>query len=1373
CLLVLDDSQCVIRRKLVVAVEHKKAGGRGAAEAVAAYLREAAFTTLNRFVALKMLEARGLVQECVSKGDQSSGFKEFTGLAPGAVALPDHGYRMYIESLFDEIGREVRVLFDRRDPASLLWPRRQALHDLLAILNRAELVEVWAADETVGWVYQYFNSQEERRAMRDVSQAPRNSHELAVRNQFFTPRYVVQFLTDNALGRIWYEMRKGDTQLVEQCQYLVRRPEEIFLPEGEEAPEQESTDDLSQEELLKQPDYIAHRPKKDPRDLKILDPACGSAHFLLYCFDLLVTIYEEAWADEGSPSLEAAGRTLRQDYDSLDALRRDTPGLILRHNLHGIDIDARCAQIAAFALWMRAQRAYGDFGVVRDQRPPIRRTNVVVAEPMPGERNMLSDFAATLAPPLLAQLVEAIFHRMTLAGEAGTLLRVEDEIRDAIRKAREQWAKGPERVQLSLFGEAKRRKHQFDVSGIDDDGFWEETEQRIYEALSAYATQVTDGQGFGRRLFANDTEGGLAFIDLCRRRYDVTLMNPPFGAATDGSTQYLKKSYPTYAKNIACAFVERALRLLTADGILGAITDRALYFRKNYRPIRDLLLRHGALLFADLGWDVMDGANVEAAAFVCSRRRMAPAALFADVRTAGDRGSDLRTALRDRARLIPSDSLLEFPNSAFAHWVVPSLLRLFAACPSCRDAVFQARNGMSVCDSPRFVRLWWEVPVDRWGWVPFAHGGAFAPYYRPLYFVVNWRSDGAEIKQYIVQRYPYLEGDPKWVLKNEAMFFRPGLTYGKRAVVLSAQVMPKGCIFSDEGQSVFPYEDEDAFLVLAFLNSRLVRYIINSYCGQHKHSGYLNALPFPAFSPKLREDMARSATGSVSLARRWAARREEQSRLFVPSLVTGDSLRGALRASFSEMVADYAAWLKQALAMDQRIEAEAGLEASDRAEYEAAFGPSPLEMGGAGDPTPEAGPAEVGVTQTSEAASTQNDGPVEAIHLPSYQYGIAGELALRTGLPVERLPRSILSGALDELFLHASASTFVGLYMGFAFGRWDVRFATGNAEPADIGGSFERTPDAPPGVLEAAEVGYPLAVPASGILVDDPGHADDVIEHIREVLRVVWQGKAELIYREAVAILDPQSSAEGALRPWFRKHFFSDHIRRCSKSHRKAPIYWELAAPSGSYAVWLYYHRLTGDTFYKVLSDCVEPKLSHEERKLSHLRVEAGPNPTSSQRREIDTQGALAAELRAFQVEVERIAPLWNPDLNDGVLINFAPLWRLVRLRSWQRECKKVWDKLVKGDYDWSHLAMHLWPERVVPKCTEDRSFAIAHGLEEALWEEDEDGKWQPKEVSDEEIQTLVDERTSPQVKAALDDLLAAPAPATGGRRRQRRSKRS
>src|ERR1700734_3083837 len=111
------------RDKIIAAIAHKCAAGTTAMQAVTDYVRDASFTTLNRFVALKMLEARQLVQECITKGEQSAGYREFCGMAPGVALLPEAaGYRLYIESLFDEFSTEIKVLFDRRDPTAVLWP---------------------------------------------------------------------------------------------------------------------------------------------------------------------------------------------------------------------------------------------------------------------------------------------------------------------------------------------------------------------------------------------------------------------------------------------------------------------------------------------------------------------------------------------------------------------------------------------------------------------------------------------------------------------------------------------------------------------------------------------------------------------------------------------------------------------------------------------------------------------------------------------------------------------------------------------------------------------------------------------------------------------------------------------------------------------------------------------------------------------------------------------------------------------------------------------------------------------------------------------------------------------------------------------------
>jgi len=644
----LDAEQRVVRRKLVAAIRHRSSvfshqssAGRSSATdrrlttddtaaAVSSYVREAAFTTLNRFVALKMLEARGLVQECISRGEQSAGFKEFCGLAPGLVQLPDHGYRLYIESLFDELSTEVKVLFDRRDPHSVLWPSRATFERLLEILNAPDLslvvkggkssvvsrqssaadpgpttedrrpTTIWEQDETIGWVYQFFNGQEERRKMREESQAPRNSRELAVRNQFFTPRYVVQFLTDNTLGRIWYQMRRGETRLRE-LDYLVRRESSVVsrqssdgeslvvshqssagaIPADDRRP---TTDDAFADD--RRPTTDDQRPKKDPRDLRVLDPACGSGHFLLYAFDLLLVIYEEAWADPESPRSETTGRMLAEDYPSLEALRKAAPGLVLAHNLHGVDIDPRCAQIAQLALWMRAQRAYRDFGIERAERPPIRRSNIVVAEPLVADEETARAFVAKLDDPELGRVFMGLVESLGLAGDLGLLLRVEQ-----------------------LVGHQAERGQTGDL--------FAPPEGRIRAALDQFVRDESHAAPTRRRLFADDAAHGLALLGIAETTFDVVLMNPPFGAGSTRAKQAFEKAYPSTKNDVYAAFVERAIELLSAGGRVGAITSRTGFFLSSFQRWREetLLKTAPPVVFADLGAGVLDSAMVETAAY--------------------------------------------------------------------------------------------------------------------------------------------------------------------------------------------------------------------------------------------------------------------------------------------------------------------------------------------------------------------------------------------------------------------------------------------------------------------------------------------------------------------------------------------------------------------------------------------------------------------------------------------------------------------------------------------------------------------------------------------------------------------------------------
>jgi hypothetical protein len=267
------------------------------------------------------------------------------------------------------------------------------------------------------------------------------------------------------------------------------------------------------------------------------------------------------------------------------------------------------------------------------------------------------------------------------------------------------------------------------------------------------------------------------------------------------------------------------------------------------------------------------------------------------------------------------------------------------------------------------------------------------------------------------------------------------------------------------------------------------------------------------------------------------------------------------------------------------------------------------------------------------------------------------------------------------------------------------------------------------------------------VLVDDEGHADDLVVRVSNA--------AENIGGEV----------RHDLRRWLAHEFFPLHIKMYSKSRRKAPIYWQLATLSASYSVWLYIHAFTKDTLFRVQNDYVAPKLAHEERKLESM-IRERSTATARERKQLAQQELFVDELRGFLDEIKRVAPLWNPDLDDGVIINFAPLWRLVpHHKPWQKELKATWDALCEGEYDWAHLAMHFWPERVVPKCAADRSLAIAHGLEDVFWVAGADGKWKTRKVPTRSVEELVHERTSSAVKAALKNLLEAPSAAGTGRK--------
>ena len=263
--------------------------------------------------------------------------------------------------------------------------------------------------------------------------------------------------------------------------------------------------------------------------------------------------------------------------------------------------------------------------------------------------------------------------------------------------------------------------------------------------------------------------------------------------------------------------------------------------------------------------------------------------------------------------------------------------------------------------------------------------------------------------------------------------------------------------------------------------------------------------------------------------------------------------------------------------------------------------------------------------------------------------------------------------------------------VGVAFGRFDWRLATGEREPPPEPDPFDPLPAKSPGMLpDGAE---PFHV-HPGILVDDPGHPHDLAQLIEEVLARV------------------DVAAPNDVRRWLQRDFFPFHLQRYSKSRRKAPFYWPLATASGSYTLWVYYPSLGSQTLYTAVNDFVEPRLQQVGGNLSALRTKGSARTREDERR-FEALQTIELELIELSDTLLRLAPTYKPNHDDGVQITAAPLWPLFRHKPWRKVLKDTWEKLIKGDYDWAHLAMNYRLERVREKCKTDKSLAIAHGLED------------------------------------------------------------
>jgi hypothetical protein len=706
---------------------------------------------------------------------------------------------------------------------------------------------------------------------------------------------------------------------------------------------------------------------------------------------------------------------------------------------------------------------------------------------------------------------------------------------------------------------------------------------------------------------------------------------------------------------------------------------------------------------------------------------------------ATDKAAALLTAIHepDAARFkqrfdVKVTSFAFVPRTPFAYWVSEEILKIFKSFESLNHDGRLVVSTNPLNDDFRYVRAWWEVAARDLGhkWRPWAKGGAYSPFYYDIDTVICWDAHRSTYAGFLGT-----ENRPLERPASVQHFFRPALTWPRRTNGLSLRAMPKGCIFADKGPAVFVDNDnsEDLLALAAITNSHAFNLLVSlqlarTELAQSYEVGLIQSTPIPRLSSQDRGTLANLARRAWALKRSLNTRTEVSHAFLLPVLLQVDG--ADLNARAAGWAAHARGVVTELTAIRREIDARCfdlyGIDERDQRAIAEGFRKASEESAEEAD---------------CNSGSEMNDDE-------ETEYGV------------------------ESLELAAELASWS---VGVCFGRFDVRIATGTQAARPEPEPFDPLPARSPAMLaddDGPSVAgtpheYPLSFPEDGILVDDPGHARDLTAATRTVFDEVFGASADTWWADVGALLDPKGHD---LRSWFTSSFFEHHLKRHSKSRRKAPIIWELTIPSGRYRMWLNSHRLTRDSFFKIQNDVVAPKLAHEERRLVSLMQDVSASTSAKQRKETAEQEAFVGELRSFLDQVRSIAPLWNPTPDDGVVLSMAPLWCLVPLhKPWQRELKSKWDELAAGKYDWAHVAMHLWPERVVLKCTADRSLAIAHDLEDVFWAEGDDGKWARRSVPTRSVDELVRERSSVAVKAALKELSEASVP-NGSKARTRRS---
>ena len=720
-------------------------------------MEEVAYTWFNRFIALRFMEVNNYLPSHIRVfSDASGAFKpeilndvlhlDLPGLDSGKVAEyiesndTEALYRYLLLTQCNALNSALPVMFERMGGyTEMLLPNNILRQDSVLGHMVSDIPEGdWQdAVQIIGWLYQYYNTELKDDTFAQLKKNVKITKErIPAATQLFTPDWIVRYMVENSLGRLWLEGHPNAE---------LRGGWKYYLDEAE----QERSVEAQLAKLREEYKTIK------PEEIKVIDPCMGSGHILVYAFDVLMQIYTSAGWDQ-----------------------REAAQSILKNNLYGLDIDDRAAQLAYFAVMMKA-RQYDRRLLTRGIQPnifSIRESNGIQA--------MTIEYFHKNDPKLKAD-IERIITEMRDAKEYGSILNI-TPVDFAGLYAR--------------FDEIRNDINMMQLSALD-------------ELLPL-----------------------VKCAELLAQKYDVVVTNPPYmGSAGMGAKllEFVKKKYPDSKSDLFAVFIERCGMLAKRGGYQSMITQHAWMFLSGYERLRVKILASDIVNMAHLGpraFEDIAGEVVQTVSFVF-RRTNIPTYAGQYVRLIdflSERAKE-EAFLSGSCRLFSVKSKYALlPGSPIAYWVSKNVLSVYNHGVPLGE-IAAPRKGNSTSDNNRFLRFWAEIDVNKMNlhsseitiadsikrrWYPYNKGGGYRKWYGFNEYLVDWYNDAAAIRSIKTA-----------VIANYQYFMKPGLTWSTvSSNNFSIRQFGSGYIFDNGGCCIFDLGDKSDYL-LGLLNSEVFRYI--------------------------------------------------------------------------------------------------------------------------------------------------------------------------------------------------------------------------------------------------------------------------------------------------------------------------------------------------------------------------------------------------------------------------------------------------------------------------------------------------------------------------------------------------------------------